>query len=151
MKFTDLKCLNIINLSTMVGENFEIYWSQMSRYHQFIHVKINMVKAKKWNFNVNRTFLCCFYTLYYIFYDFMPAGTTTRTLNLMGNCLIIFKIRFMYSLINIIWHIINIQIYYTVYYAMCHMIMKIGPRRRLEHGKELSHGSYHMVITWEGV
>ena len=25
LKFTDLKCVDIINLSTMVGENFEIY------------------------------------------------------------------------------------------------------------------------------
>ena len=25
LKFTDLKCVNIINLSTMVGGNFEIY------------------------------------------------------------------------------------------------------------------------------
>ena len=25
LKFTNLKCVNIINLSTMVGENFEIY------------------------------------------------------------------------------------------------------------------------------
>ena len=37
VKFTGLSNLSIINLSTMVGENFELYWSQMPNYHQFIH------------------------------------------------------------------------------------------------------------------
>ena len=45
LKLTDLKCLNIINLSTMVGENFEIYWYEMSKYHQFIH----HIWGKFWN------------------------------------------------------------------------------------------------------
>ena len=36
-KYTDFKCLKIINLSTMVWENIEIYWFQMPTNHQFIH------------------------------------------------------------------------------------------------------------------
>ena len=37
MKITGLKCLNIINLSTMVRVRFENYLSEMSKNDQFIH------------------------------------------------------------------------------------------------------------------
>ena len=34
MEVTGMKCLKIINLFTMVGEKFENYWSEMSKYNQ---------------------------------------------------------------------------------------------------------------------
>ena len=37
LEVTGMKCLKIINLFTMVGEKFENYWSEMSKYNQFIH------------------------------------------------------------------------------------------------------------------
>ena len=49
LKFSDLKCPNIINLSTMAGENFEIFWSQMSKYQQFIHHGWRKI----WNFLIS--------------------------------------------------------------------------------------------------
>ena len=60
LKFTCLKWLKmILKLSTMVGENLEIYMSQM---------------AKKWNFMLfyaNRTILCSFYAQQEILCYFM--------------------------------------------------------------------------------
>ena len=37
LKFTDVKCLKIIDVSTMVGENFKIYRCQTSQNHWCIH------------------------------------------------------------------------------------------------------------------